>query len=128
MNAIFELKTDKSVEEAVAAVKEEMDKINFAVLFELSFEETLQGEGFDFENEFVILEVCSPEQAKTLLERNMKVGYFLPCKIAVYEENGSVYIGTPRLAAQIELIHEEGVTDTTGELESILKGAIEAAV
>lgn len=83
----------------------------------------------DFDKEFVILEVCSPAEAKTLLETQIEIGYFLPCKLAVYEKNDSVYIGAPRLTTQIGLTdNKEGLMETAQELESILKGAIEKAV
>ena len=47
----------------------------------------------DFDKNFNIFEVCNLQQAKEVLEKHIEVGYFLPCKMVVYEDNNSVFIG-----------------------------------
>lgn len=42
MDAVFELKTNKSIDEAVAALKEQLSIIKFGILFEMSFKDTLE--------------------------------------------------------------------------------------
>ncbi|MDB7503003.1 DUF302 domain-containing protein [Enterococcus faecium] len=37
--------------------------------------------------------MCNPKQAKEVLEKRIEVGYFLPCKVVVYEKEADVYIG-----------------------------------
>ncbi|MFP7253002.1 DUF302 domain-containing protein [Terribacillus goriensis] len=36
---------------------------------------------------FRVLEVCDPFDAQRVLQQNQLVGYFLPCKIVVYESD-----------------------------------------
>lgn len=33
-----------------------------------------------------VIDVCNPHQAKQVLEKHLDVGFFLPCKMVVYEE------------------------------------------
>lgn len=39
-----------------------------------------------------LLWVCNPELAYKYLRKNLEYGIFLPCSIAVYEKEGSVYV------------------------------------
>ncbi|GAA4850640.1 hypothetical protein GCM10023310_31560 [Paenibacillus vulneris] len=49
-----------------------------------------------------------------MLSENAVVGYFLPCKIAVYEEQGKTKIGLPKPTALIGMV-DNGVLQTIAE-------------
>ena len=44
--------------------------------------------GVEFTRECRIYEVCNPQQAKKVLEKNMEISTALPRRISVYEEGG----------------------------------------
>ena len=76
----------------------------------------------------MILEVCNPHKAKEVLTRHIDVGYFLPCKVIVYEESDSVKIGMMNPKTLIGLLGYEDLEDTAKEVQDIMVTAINNAV
>jgi uncharacterized protein (DUF302 family) len=69
--------------------------------------EKLQEKGLELAKEFKVLEVCNPVEAQRILNQNEMAGYFLPCKIVVYESEGKTKIGMPKPTALISLLNDE---------------------
>lgn len=128
MEAIYEKRTDKDVQAALQSIKAELSNIKFGVLFELNFKDVLQGKGLEFEKDFYVLDVCNPQQAKKVLDQHLEVGYFLPCKLAVYEKDGEVRIGMLRPNTIIGLAGDAGLESVASEVEAAMKSAIDKAV
>jgi len=123
----YKVQTNKSFERAVEDLKESLSKHNFGVLWELNFKDKLKEKGLDFDKNFKILEVCNPSQAKQVLEKNIEVGYFLPCKMVVYEDQNSVFIGMPKPTQLIGMIKNDELSNIAVEVENELKSAIDKA-
>lgn len=127
MDIQYKLATTKNFEKALEDLKSSLSNHNFGVLWELSFKDKLAEKGLDFDKNFTILEVCNPKQAKEVLERNIEVGFFLPCKMVVYEDNDTVYIGMPKPTKLISMVDDD-LSSIAEEVENVLKAAIENAV
>lgn len=126
MDVQYKVATDKSFEEALEDLKSSLGNHNFGVLWELSFKDKLAEKGLEFNKNFTILEVCNPKQAKEVLEKNIEVGFFLPCKMVVYEDNDTVYLGMPRPSKLIDMVDND-LSPIAEEVENTLKTAIEEA-
>ena len=127
MDVFYRVQTNKSFNKAIEDLKESLSNHNFGVLWELNFKEKLKEKGLDFDKNFKILEVCNPVQAKKVLEENIEVGYFLPCKIVVYEDNGFVFIGMPKPTELIGMIKDNNLISIALEVENELKSAMDDA-
>lgn len=127
MDIIFERKTDKNFEMAVTDLKASLKEKTFGVLVELNLKDKLQERGQDFNTNFLIMEVCNPVKAKMVLDRNVEVGYMLPCKMVVYEKNGEVWMGMQNPKKLINLIADDSLADVAEEVYQHLKSAIEDA-
>lgn len=123
----YTVDTDKDFETAVADLEKALAARKFGVLWELDVKDKLAENGVDFAGKFKILEVCNPVKAKEALEGNMQVGYFLPCKIVVYEENGRIKMGTVLPTAIMGLLEEGVPASLPQEVEKVLIEAIDAA-
>lgn len=128
MDLVYEVKTDKSLDEAIQAVEENLKDNSFGVLWQMNFKETLEGKGLEFEEDFVVLEVCNPKQAKAALEINSHVGYVLPCKMVVRTEKGQTYIGMTSPQALIGLFDQPELDEVADKVADSLKKAIEASI
>lgn len=128
MNIKYEVKSEKSFDEAVESLKKSLSENKFGVLFELNFKDKLKEKGLEFESNFKILEVCNPVQAQEVLSRNIEVGYFLPCKMVVYEKEGSVYIGMVKPTEIIQMIGSEEILAIAKDIENVLKKSIDGAI
>ncbi|GAX89839.1 DUF302 domain-containing protein [Effusibacillus lacus] len=123
----YSVETDKSVDEAVAALEESLKDRKFGVLWKLDIPAKLQEKGVDFTSPYRVLEVCNPHEAKRVLSRNKLVGYFLPCKIVVYEDQGKTMIGLPRPTMLMDVVNDPGLKEIAQSVEETLIEAVNAA-
>lgn len=127
MDMLHKVQSKKSFEKAISDLKESLSNYKFGVLWELNFKDKLQEKGVDFDYDYVILEVCNPLQAKSVLEKNLDVGFFLPCKLVVYEQSGEVIIGMMKPKEFIRKFDDEELTVVAAQVEEDLILAIENA-
>lgn len=128
MDIYFELKTTKSHQEAVEAVKASLLLYGFGVLFEMNFKDKLKEKGLEFDTDFTVLEVCNPSKAKKVLDHDIIAGYFLPCKLAVFNKDNATFIGMLKPTTLIELSGVVGLVDVADEVEADLIASITEAV
>jgi len=124
----YEVKTTKPFLTAVEDLKKTISENKFGVLWELNFKDKLQEKGLDFQKNFMVLEVCNPKQAKEVLDRHIEVGYFLPCKMVVYEKENSVYMGMVLPTAMIGMMGQAELLSVAQQVETGLKKALDEAV
>lgn len=128
MDIRYEKTTNKTFEEALASIKEELKKRTFGVLWEMNFKDKMAEHNIDFPNHFMILEVCNPHKANEVLSKHLDMGYFLPCKVVVYEKDNTTRIGTARPNMLMGMAGYDDMGDVAKEVEDILMAAIDAAV
>lgn len=128
MNIRYEKVTNKTFDEAIKSIKEELKKRNFGVLWEFNIKDKMDEHNIDFHNNFMILEVCNPYKANEVLSKHIEVGYFLPCKMVVYEKDGKVRIGAARPKALIGMFAYDDLDDVANEVEKIMIESIDEAV
>ena len=123
----YTVETSKSVEEAVKSLEENLKEKQFGVLWQFDVKETLESKGLDYEKPFMILEVCNPKEAQKVLTANQKVGYMLPCKMVVHEDDqdGKTKIGMPKPTELINMVGDDSINDIAKDIENRLIEAIE---
>lgn len=121
----YTVETAKSPEQAITDLQENLKEEKFGVLWQLDMKEKLIEKGVDFDQTYHILEVCNPVEAKRVLSENTLVGYFLPCKIAVYAERGTTKIGLPKPTALIGLVENEALMGIAEDIEKRLIAVID---
>ncbi|WP_337019819.1 DUF302 domain-containing protein [Oceanobacillus massiliensis] len=126
----YTVETGKSMDEAIQSLEVSLKEEKFGVLWQFDIEETLKKKGFNFEQPYKILEVCNPKVANSILTENQLIGYFLPCKIVVYQdaETKKTKMGLPKPTALIEMINEESLMDIATEIENRLISCIDKSV
>lgn len=116
--------TDKNVNEAIQSLEDSLKKEGFGVLWKFDIKEKLQEKGLEFDKEFKVLEVCNPQEAQRVLNENEMAGYFLPCKIVVYQSNGETKMGMPRPTSLISLLNDEKLKQFAKDIEDRLINCI----
>jgi uncharacterized protein (DUF302 family) len=124
----YTVETNKTVDEAIATLENSLLEEQFGVLWKFDMKEKLQGMGLDFNQNYHILEVCNPVEAKRVLSENAIVGYFLPCKIVVYEDDGITKIGLPKPTALIGMMGVEELISIAEDVEKRLIICIDKCV
>jgi uncharacterized protein (DUF302 family) len=125
----FSRSTSKSVAQAIAAVERALAARQFAVLWHLDINEKLREKGLPEGPPFHVLEVCSAPRAQQALETNQQVGYFLPCKIVVYQDarTGGTEVGLQRPQLMVDLLGDPALEPLAQEVETLLSAAVAEA-
>lgn len=125
----FAKPTHKTVDAAIEAVHVALKTHQFSVLWHLDINEKLQEKGLQPAAPFHVLEVCSAPRAREALTTNQQVGYFLPCKIVVYEDTkqGETVIGLQRPRLMTELLGDPALEPLADEVEQLLEAAVAEA-
>jgi uncharacterized protein (DUF302 family) len=110
----------KKLETAVAEHK-------FGVLGVHDLKERMAAKGVAFEHECRVFEVCNPLQAKKVLDVDMSIANALPCRICVYEEEGSIYVSTIKPTFMLSLFHNAKLQSVAQEVEDALLKIIDEA-
>lgn len=128
MNTVYEKSTDKNLNDAIKSLENNLKENGFGVLWQLNFKDKLQEKGLEFKDDFVVLEVCNPKQAKEVLDQNIHIGYVLPCKMVVRTENDKTYIGMTRPEVLIGLFESPELKEAAKKVEETLRNSIEASI
>lgn len=128
MEIVYEVKTDKTIDEAIESLEANLKEHDFGVLWKLNFKETLESKGLTFNDDYRILEVCNPKQAQKILGVNSQAGYVLPCKMAVRSEHGQTYMGMTSPKTLIGHFNNAELDQIAADVEATLAKAIEASV
>ena len=125
MSFHYTVETSKTVEQAVSDLSTELQTEKFGVLWDFDLSAKLQEKGMDFHTPYRVLEVCNPKEAERVLNEDKLVGYFLPCKIVVYEEDGQTKIGMPKPTTLLNLTGDDNLSDIGSDIEKRLVSCIE---
>ncbi len=128
MGLVYEKSTNKSLTEAISSLESNLEESGFGILWQLNFKDKLQEKGLEFKDDFVVLEVCNPKQAKEVLEENIQIGYVLPCKMVVRREGDKTYIGMTSPEVLIGLFEGSDLKEVAKKVEESLKNSIEASL
>ena len=112
---LYVVDTPKDVATAARDLEEAVKRNKFGVLHVHDLQKTLQEKGVDFPNACRILEVCNPQRAVQVLTRNMTTNMALPCRISVYQEQGTTKIGMIRPTALLALFPGAAELKTVAE-------------
>jgi uncharacterized protein (DUF302 family) len=110
----------KKVEAATVAQK-------FGVLGSIDLKAKMNAKGVAFGPEVRVLEVCSPTHAKRALETDMVVSTVLPCRISVYQDNGTVKVATMKPTVMLDLFGKPELAPLAREVEAAMVAIIDAA-
>ena len=116
----------KDFDGAIEAVKAELAKVGFGVLFELDVANTLKQKiGAELER-YVILGACNPPLAYKALQAEQEIGLLLPCNVIVYQKGDQVFVSTIVPTAAMGMVENGAVKEIAAEAEGLLRAVIDA--
>ena len=116
--------TQKSFDEAVAAIEKKTGEKGFRVLHTHDVAATLAEKGFK-RQPLKIIEICNAKYANQVLEKDVKISLMLPCPISVYVEGGKTYISTLLPSSIAEFFPHAGIEGLASEVEGIVLKIVE---
>lgn len=121
----YTVNSNHSIEKTIERLKTELAEISFGVLWEFDLAKKFKEKELPFDDQYQILEVCNPKEAHRVVSAERRAGYFLPCKLAVYTEDGQTKIGMPRPTSLIGLVEDDKLKQVALDVERQLVDVIE---
>jgi uncharacterized protein (DUF302 family) len=119
--------TTKTFDETVKSVQDEITKVGMRVLYVHNVQETLGEKGFQREP-FKIIEFCSAKFANEFLNKDIKLGLCLPCKINVYIKDGQTFISGMRPIILPQFFPQVDLGERPKEIDQIIQNIINNVV
>ena len=118
--------TTKNFDVAVQNVQDEINKAGMRVLYIHDVHKTLAEKGFEREL-FKIVEFCNAKFANEFLNKDIKIGLCLPCKINVYVKDGQTFISGMRPIILMQFFPEADLGERPKEIDQIIQNIINNA-
>lgn len=119
--------TDRSFEDAVAQVREELQAEGFGVLCEIDVQATLREKlGADVEP-YLILGACNPPLAHRALSADPEIGALLPCNVVVYRRDGATHISAIDAERMLSIAGNDDLAPIAAEVRARLAAVVERA-
>lgn len=123
---LYERETRGTVAEVSARAAEAVAAHKFGVLGQHDLRAKMREKGVEFAPACVILEICNPHQAKTVLEQNLSIATALPCRIAIFERGGKTVVSTLRPTALLKMFAAPGLDPVAQDVEQTIVKIIDA--
>ncbi|NLO07044.1 MAG: DUF302 domain-containing protein [candidate division WS1 bacterium] len=121
----YTIKSDRSFDEAVDAVVAAAPEYGFGVQHVHDLQAALAKQGLQREP-LKLIGLCNARHAHAVLNRDIRVALMLPCPVAVYEQDGEVYVSTMHASMMSEMFPEAHIDDVAAEVEDALVAMVDA--
>lgn len=122
----YTITTTRPFDEAVKRVQDEIAKAGMRVLYVHDVQKALGEKGFEREP-FQIIEFCSAKFANEFLNKDIKIGLCMPCKINVYVKEGETVISGMRPIVLSQFFPKADLGETPKEVDRIIQNIITSA-
>ena len=96
--------SNRSIEKISAEVTDACEKHKFALLHTYVYHEIVESKGFPINRKVYIYEICQAKTAAAMLTDYPHFSIFMPCKLAVYEENDNTVISTMNMEIMLKAV------------------------
>lgn len=114
---LYSVTSEKPLDQVCVDLAEAVPAHKFGLIATHDLRETMAKKGVEFDRECRVFEVCNPHQAKKVLSARMDIATALPCRIAVYEEDGKVVLSTMQPSAMLGLFEVPELESVAAEVE-----------
>ena len=118
--------TEKTFDQAVAAVEKKAAEKGFRVLHTHDIAATLAEKGFP-RSPLKIIEICNATYASQVLDRDVRISLMLPCPISVFVQQGKTHISTLLPSSISHFYPEAGIEQLAAEVEAIVLQIVDEA-
>ena len=120
----FTNEIDKSFEESVKMVSEELKKEGFGILTRIDVKDKFKEKlGIDFKK-YIILGACHPSSAHKAIVAEENIGLMLPCNVIVYESGDRSIISIIKPTMAMGMIRNSELNEIAEEIEKKLECVI----
>lgn len=100
----YKITSTKSINQIAEEIPTSCEQYKFALLQTYVYHEIVESKGFPIKRKVYIYEICQAKTAAAMLTDFPHFSIFMPCKLAIYEENGSTIISTMNMEIMLSAI------------------------
>jgi uncharacterized protein (DUF302 family) len=100
----LKLESKQPIETISQKVSGECENHKFALLQTYVYHDILEEKGFPINRKVFIYEICQAKTAGLMLTSNPEFSIFMPCKIAMYEDEGKTIISTMNMEIMLNAV------------------------
>ena len=126
MDFAYSITTPKSFADVERDVQNAVAANGFRVLHVHDVQATFAEKGIQ-RDPYKIIEVCNVKYANQALKADTLIGLMMPCKINVFVEQGATKIGLLLPSLLAEFFPQAKLDGMARELETLLRGIVDAA-
>lgn len=99
--------SNQTIETVASNVLAMCDKYGFALLQTYNYHEIVESKGFPINRKVFIYEICQAKTASLMLTSNPNFAIFMPCKLAVYEQDNKTIISTMDMEIMLSAVKSD---------------------
>jgi uncharacterized protein (DUF302 family) len=119
--------TGEPLESVCQRLPDIAQKHKFGVLGTHDLRQKMESKGVPFDRECRVFEVCNPQQAQAVLTRSIEISTALPCRIAVYQQDGRTVLATIRPTKLLAMFDAADAASIAQDVESTIVRIMEEA-
>jgi len=100
----YKIVSNLSIEQIAGKIPAACEQSKFSVLQTYVYHEILEGKGFPIKRKVIIYEICQAKTASLMLTDNPEFSIFMPCKLALYEEQGKTVVSTMNMGIVLDAV------------------------
>jgi uncharacterized protein (DUF302 family) len=124
----YTIETRRDVGETVELLTRALNSKGFGVLSTIDVRKIIKQKLGEDMNDYVILDICSPRDAKQAIDAHKDVELILPCKMTVFEDRGRIMISLYKPTEAIKLLGFEDLNPLAQHAEKELRSAMDSLV
>lgn len=118
--------TEKTFDQAVAAVEKKAMEMGFRVLHTHDVAATLAEKGFP-RSPLKIIEICNAKYASQVLNRDVRISLMLPCPISIFVQEDKTHISMLLPSSISQFFPEAGIEQLAVDVEAIVLQIVDEA-
>jgi uncharacterized protein (DUF302 family) len=100
----YKIVSNHPIEQITGKVPVACEQHKFALLQTYVYHEIVESKGFPIKRKVFIYEICQAKVAAAMLTDFPHFSIFMPCKLAIYEENGTTVISTMNMEIMLNAV------------------------
>jgi uncharacterized protein (DUF302 family) len=117
---LYEKTASGTPEQVLARLAEAVAANKFGIISQLDLRAKMAEKGVAFGPVCWIVEVCNPVQAQKVLNQEIGLATFLPCRISVYERDGVLTVGSLLPTKLLAGMNVPGLLPVAAEVEAAI--------
>jgi uncharacterized protein (DUF302 family) len=113
--------SDQSIAKIADRVQQECENHKFSLLQTYNYYEILEEKGFPIKRKVFVYDICQARTASLMLADNPGFSIFMPCTLAIYEDEGKTVVSTMNMEILLKAVksNRELYTEATGLFHSL---------